>query len=195
MNLLPLPLANFGANLLLITQLTRMSKIVSTFLTLFIFLSAFGQHRWQGTTIYIVRHAEKDTGNNPVLRPPGLQRSGDLSRYLARKNISRIYTTPFRRNEMTADSLRLQHHIDTTHYSPKPSAEELYNLVKANGDLGKNILFVGHSNTVPLLIRNFGVSSYPQTDLPDNAYDNIYRLRFKNHQVKLKAKKFGVRTP
>ncbi|MEO7446182.1 MAG: hypothetical protein ABIT96_10625, partial [Ferruginibacter sp.] len=97
--------------------------------------------------------------------------------------------------EMTADSLRLQHHIDTTHYPPEPTTDELYNLVKNNDDLGKNILFIGHSNTLPLLIRNFGVSTYPQTDLPDNVYDNIYRLRFKKDRVKLKSKKFGLRTP
>lgn len=152
---------------------------------------ALAQLDYGKTVIYIVRHAEKDTGNNPALTLAGQQRAGELMRYLRNKNIHRIYSTAYRRNEMTADSMRLQLHIDTTHYSPKPTSQELFNLIKANADLGKKLLFIGHSNTVPLLVKNFGYNDYAPTDLADDAFDDLFILRFKRNKVKMKHKKYG----
>lgn len=154
---------------------------------------AMAQHSYGKTVIYIVRHAEKDTGNNPGLTTAGQQRAGDLMRYLRHKNIHRIYTTNYRRNDMTADSLRLQLHIDTVHYSPKATSAKLFEMIKANADLNTHILFIGHSNTVPLLLKNFGYNDYPYSDLADNAFDDIFKLRFKKNKVKMKHKKYGKR--
>ena len=41
-------------------------------------------------TLYIVRHAEKDTGNNPALSVAGQKRAGDLYRALKDKKIDLI---------------------------------------------------------------------------------------------------------
>jgi len=38
-------------------------------------------------TLYIVRHAEKDTGTNPAISTAGKQRAGDLYRSLKNKKI------------------------------------------------------------------------------------------------------------
>lgn len=161
------------------------------FLLIFNSENLCAQYNYKHTKIYIIRHAEKDTGNNPVLTKAGRERAGDLLRYLQDKKINHIYTTDYRRNEMTADSLRIYRGIDTTHYAPKPTADALLNLLKKNNDIGKTVLFIAHSNTVPLLINNFGVKNFPLTDLPDNAYNDIFLIRFKKTRVILERKKYG----
>ena len=42
------------------------------------------------TTIYVVRHAEKDTGKNPTLTTAGFARAGDLMHKLNNKGIQTI---------------------------------------------------------------------------------------------------------
>jgi broad specificity phosphatase PhoE len=152
----------------------------------------YAQADYRNTTIYLVRHAEKDTGNNPALTAGGRQRAGDLMRYLKKEKISHIYCTPYKRTEMTADSVRINKGIEVIHYSPKATWMELTDLLKKNNDLGKKVLFIGHSNTVPLLIKNFGVTDYPQVDLPDNAFDDIFIIRFKKGKATVKHKKYGL---
>ncbi|MEO6405363.1 MAG: histidine phosphatase family protein [Ferruginibacter sp.] len=151
----------------------------------------YAQADYRNTTIYIVRHAEKDTGNNPVLTEGGRQRAGELMRLLKKVKLHHIYTTPFRRTEMTADSIRIKKGTDTIHYAAKPSAESLFTLLQRNNDIGKKVLFVGHSNTVPLLLKNFGVVDYPQADIPDDAFDNIFIIHFKKGKPTLENKKYG----
>ncbi len=167
-------------------------KLVTSFcLLIFYCFSAHAQADYRNTTIYIVRHAEKDTGNNPVLTEGGMQRAGDLMRYLMKVKLHHIYTTPFRRTEMTADSIRIRKGADTMYYAAKPSPENLFMMLRENNDLGKKVLFVGHSNTVPLLIKNFGAIDFPQADLPDDAFDHIYIVHFKKGKPTVESKKYG----
>lgn len=151
----------------------------------------FAQADYNKTTIYIVRHAEKDTGDNPTLTADGRQRAGELKRFLKKVKINHIYSTPFRRTEMTADSLKIYKGIDVIQYPAKATWVELTELLKKNNDLGKTVLFIGHSNTVPLLIKMFGVSDYPQVDLPDKAFDDIFIIHFKKGKAIVKHKKYG----
>ena len=103
-----------------------LSKFVTSFFCILFFASAVNaQVDYRKTTIYIVRHAEKDTGNNPILTAGGKLRAGDLMRYFKKEEINHIYTTPYRRTEMTGDSLRIKRGIDTLHYPPKPTPEQL----------------------------------------------------------------------
>ncbi len=60
------------------------------------------------TKIYIVRHAEKESGNDPQLTVAGRNRAGDLMRTLKNKHIRHIYVTQYRRTQMTGDSMRIQ---------------------------------------------------------------------------------------
>jgi broad specificity phosphatase PhoE len=145
-----------------------------------------------GTKIYLVRHAEKDTGNNPPLTATGFKRAGDLMRTLKSKNIQRIYSTPTRRTMQTADSLRLLQNTDTLLYKADTTGEGLFAKITAAGDAGKTILIVGHSNTVPKLIRKLGVTDYWVKDLPDNEFDNLFLITYKKKKAKLKAMKYGA---
>lgn len=144
------------------------------------------------TIIYLVRHAEKESGRDPELTVAGKQRAGDLMRTLREKKVSRIYVTNYRRSRMTADSLRLQAGVDTVTYEADTTGVGLITKIKEFGDFGKTILVVGHTNTVPRLIRALGVDDFPEADLPDEEFDNLYEVQYKGNKVYLEHKKYGV---
>lgn len=141
--------------------------------------------------IFLVRHAEKVAGKDPVLTEAGNRRAGDLMRFMQGKNLKRIYTTPLRRTAMTADSLRLQFGIDTSFYKQDSTGEDLLQRLSTANDVNNTILIIGHSNTIPDLIRALGVKNFQLTDIADNEFDNIYLVKFKNKQAYLQQFKYG----
>lgn len=147
-----------------------------------------------GTTIYLVRHAEKDTGNNPPLTQAGFKRAGDLMRYLQSKDVSKIYSTKYKRTNQTADSLKLAQNLTTIIYDADTIGNDLVAKIKANGDEGKTILVVGHSNTVPKLIRRLGVTTFAMQNLPDTEFDNLFILKYKKRKISFKGIKYGERS-
>jgi len=144
--------------------------------------------------MYIVRHAEKDTGTNPALSLTGQKRAGDLYRELKDKKIDLILVSQYRRTGMTADSLRLYKKIEMLEYKADATAESLFKLIDANAAKAKNILIVGHSNTLPVIIKKAGVENYPQTDIPDYEYDNLFVVEKNKGRTVVVAKKFGTKS-
>lgn len=146
------------------------------------------------TKIYLVRHAEKDTGNNPQLTAAGRRRAGDLLQTLQNKNVQRIYATQYRRTQQTGDSLRIQLQIDTLLYKADTTGQGIYDKIIAAGDAGKTILIIGHSNTVPRIIRKLGAVNFPVADIPDMEFDNLYLITYKKGRAKVKQLKYGEKS-
>lgn len=144
------------------------------------------------TNIYLVRHAEKEAGRDPQLTEAGKKRAGDLLHILKDKKIKRIYVTNYRRSWMTADSLRIQLGIDTIGYTADTTGMGLLTRIKENNDYGNTILVIGHTNTVPRLIRALGFEEFPEQDLPDEEFDNLYLIQYKKNKVYLEHKKYGT---
>lgn len=146
----------------------------------------------ENTRIYLVRHAEKETGRDPVLTEAGRKRAGDLMRTLAKLDIRRIYVTAYRRSWMTADSLRIQLKIDTVVYDADTTGMGLLTKMKVHADFGKSILVVGHTNTLPPILRALGVENFTVAELPDEEFDNLFIVEYKNGKVLFEQKKYGV---
>jgi phosphohistidine phosphatase SixA len=150
------------------------------------------------TTIYFVRHAEKESGSDPVLTENGNKRAGDLMRKLKNKNIKRIYVTQFKRTQMTADSMRIQLGIDTVHYLADESGVDLFNKIAAHHDFSNSILIIGHSNTIPDYIKKAGVVNYPQANIPDGEFDNLFKVYYRRpfifspYRAHVKGVKYGA---
>ena len=142
-------------------------------------------------TFYIVRHAEKDTGNNPAISITGKKRAGDLYRILKNKKIDLIFVSKFRRSGMTADSLRIYKNIDTLHYSADATSDLLFKKILSSAGKAKNILIIGHSNTLPSIIKKLGVENYLQKDIPDTEYDHLFIVKYKKGKAILQSKKYG----
>ena len=146
------------------------------------------------TKIFIVRHAEKESGKDPVLTPAGNARAGYLMKVLQNEGIQKIYVSQYKRTQQTGDSLRIQLKIDTVHYAADTLCDDLVNTIMANGDFGKTILIIAHSNTIPQIIRKFGVTDYPYGDIPDNEFDNLFVITYKKEKAKLKKMKYGTKS-
>ncbi len=150
------------------------------------------------TNLYFVRHAEKEAGNDPALTENGKKRAGDLMRTLKDKKVQRIYVTQFKRTQITADSMRLQLGIDTVHYNADENGIDLFNKIAAHGDFNKTILIIGHSNTVPDYIKKAGLINYPQANITDTEFDNLYKVYyrrpflFSSYKAKVKLGKYGA---
>lgn len=146
------------------------------------------------TRIFIVRHAEKLSGTDPLLTPDGNKRAGDLMRTLEKEGVQKIYVSQFRRTQNTGDSMRIQLKIDTVHYTADTLCEKLIHAIMEHRDFGKTILVIAHSNTIPQIIRKFGVSDHPYGDIPDVEYDNLFVITYKKEKARLSKMKFGARS-
>jgi phosphohistidine phosphatase SixA len=155
---------------------------------------AFAQQEPAVTKIFIVRHAEKAAGNDPILTAAGNARAGDLMRKLQSEGIQKIYVSQYKRTQNTGDSLRLQLKIDTVHYAADTLCDKLISAIMEHGDFGKTILIIAHSNTIPQIIRKFGVTDYPYGDIPDNEFDNLFLITYKKEKAKVKVMKYGAKS-
>jgi 2,3-bisphosphoglycerate-dependent phosphoglycerate mutase len=147
-----------------------------------------GNHK---STIFMVRHAEKQAGNDPALTKEGNMRAGDLMRKLKNEKIKRMYVSEYKRTWQTADSLRIQFGIDTVHYLADTSCIDLFNAITKHGDWDKTILIISHSNILQKIIYKLGVTGFPQQNIPDNEFDNLFMVNFKKNKAKLKLVKYG----
>ncbi len=169
------------------------------YLLIFCILTAFqnalfAQQETGVTKIYIVRHAEKQSGNNPLLTEGGNKRAGDLMRTLQNEGLQKIYVSQYRRTQNTGDSLRIQLKIDTVHYEADTLCDKLINAIMEHGDFGKTILIIAHSNTIPQIIRKLGVKDYPYGDIPNNEFDNLFMITYKKGKAKVKVIKYGTKS-
>lgn len=153
-----------------------------------------------GNTIYVARHAEKETGIDPVtmktfgdppLSPAGQERALKLKEILGSKNIKHIYSTNTLRTISTAKPLKeLFLNMPITIYSMKQDSFNLFIQNVKNIKKG-DVLIVGHSNTVDDIVNKiFGQTAVPG-DLKDYEYDNLFILKRKGKGYKFINEKYG----
>lgn len=103
---------------------------------------------------YIVRHAEKGQLANPDTATPlsaaGMQRAAVLDDTLQNKNVTVIYVSEFLRTQQTAAPSAAAFGITPTMYSTSDGVESLVSQLRAISN--RNVLVVGHSDTVPNLV-------------------------------------------
>ena len=157
-------------------------------LCLFFSLTAWSQ------SYYIVRHAEKavpDAGstmmaNDPPLSEFGKARAQSLAEILKDKKIGYIFSTNTIRTRTTAEPLAQLLGITIQTYGPRPDSAFIQQLKK----LDKNVLIVGHSNTVDDLVNMLSNKQYVPGDLPDSEYDNIFMVHTRKEWVVFESRKF-----
>ena len=161
-------------------------------LTLLFFALNLSAQAQKNKTIWVVRHAEKLTDDpkdtNPVLSEKGLQRAEDLKQYLSKKKIEKIFSTPFLRTKNTAEPLAKILNIKVEIYETKIDAN-FANKIKALPN--KNILIIGHSNTVLEIVNILGAKP-PVQSLKDDDYDFLFEVKIKRDKVSVKTHRYGV---
>ncbi len=153
------------------------------------------------TTVYLVRHAEK--AEVPVGDPPlteaGRERAAGLARLLSPLGIRTIITSQYLRTKETAGPLAAAAGIaplivpmTADRSAPGGIAErsikELVDRILEHK--GEPILVVGHSNTLPLIIKALGGAPVP--DIPDSDYDSLFVVTISDRgDIALTRKKYG----
>ncbi|KAA5548631.1 phosphoglycerate mutase family protein [Adhaeribacter rhizoryzae] len=146
------------------------------------------------TTIYLVRHAEKETRNpseqDPDLTEVGQKRAQALKAYLEDVPVDAFFSTPYKRNQQTlaplaqGRPLQFYESHDYTLLRDKILSEHK----------GKTVVVVGHSNTLLPIIEAFGAKK-PIKEITDRDYDNIFKLTIlPKGKAKVEAGKFGAQS-
>ena len=129
------------------------------------------------STVFLVRHAERaDTqpgatpamGADPDLSEAGRARAESLATMLKDAKITAIFATEFKRTQQTAAPLAKALGITVTTVASNSTADLLKKIRASKG----NVLVVGHSNSVPDVIKGLGVST-PVT-IADDEFDNLF---------------------
>lgn len=120
----------------------------------------------QPLVVYAVRHAEKVTERgDPELSPEGTARAAELARVLADVPVDAIYSTNTKRTRTTAQPLATAKGLEIQSYAPGRLAPTL-----AAGT-ARCVVVVGHSNTVPALLRGLGAAYEPKLL---QGYDDLF---------------------
>lgn len=125
----------------------------------------------EGQTVYVVRHMQKDVGEDPGLTAEGQANAVRLAAMLAGEGIASVHASRTRRAMATARPLAERLGLDITPYDPARPEELVEQVRRAGG----GALVVGHSNTVPDLVERFG--GLRPEPIADHHYGTLYIVR------------------
>lgn len=140
------------------------------------------------STLILVRHAEKDFGEDPTLTPEGTERAERLAEMLRHVELDAVYSSDTRRTRATAAPAADQAGLETQIYNPKEMRYFSGRLRQRHA--GETVLVVGHSNTTPelanLLARTDTLPRFSELDygnllivsLPPVGEARVLKLRY-----------------
>jgi broad specificity phosphatase PhoE len=125
--------------------------------------------------VILVRHAELQAGamaapKNVPLSPAGKERAQRLAALLKDSGIAAIYVTDFTRTNDTAQPLSQELDRPLTVVSKGEQQDLAGRLRKSHG--GQVVLVVGHTDTLPELIKSLGYPASVKIEAQD--YGNIF---------------------
>jgi len=116
--------------------------------------------------VYVVRHAERADGGavgagmttpaDPELSAEGQARASKIAAMLAEAGVKAIFTTEYKRTKSTAAPLATKLGLTSQVVTAKDAAGLIDRLKKEHAN--DIVLIVGHSNTVPGIIKALGGS-------------------------------------
>src|SRR5689334_24387771 len=130
------------------------------------------------TTVVLVRHAEKEVGaiSDAPLSPEGEQRADRLANMFGDTQkfgrLQKIYVTNTRRTQQTALRLSQRLGITSEVVDAKIESAELARRV-LDENRGGRVLIVGHSNTVPALVKAL-TRADAVPPIGEEEYDTMY---------------------
>jgi probable phosphoglycerate mutase len=127
--------------------------------------------------VFLVRHAEradagmasaKTPGTDPALSDTGLARAKTLAGMLKDAKITAVITTEYQRTRQTGEPVAKAAGVSPTVVESKDAAGLLARVKAAPG----NVLVVGHSNTLPELLKGLGITE--AVAIADDEYDAMF---------------------
>jgi 2,3-bisphosphoglycerate-dependent phosphoglycerate mutase len=127
------------------------------------------------TTIYLIRHAEKDRSNkenkDPALTEDGKQRAERWAEVLGLSKMEAVYSTNYQRTLQTAAPTAMRNGLEIQTYEPNSlNIDSIATVHK-----GARVLIVGHSNTTPMLV-NRALGERRFESIEDTVNGNLFVL-------------------
>jgi broad specificity phosphatase PhoE len=145
------------------------------------------------TTIYLVRHGEKDLTPglaDPPLAPAGEVRAQLLAKKLAKYHPATLFTTDTRRTRATLAPLAQATGLTPEVYSAKEPTALASRLQQDYA--GKTVVVVGHSNTLLPLLTALGVAPLPG-EIRDEEYNYLFKVTLRAGQpARLIMSRYGA---
>jgi len=156
-------------------------------------LMAFPARAETPITVFLVRHAEKQTNvADPPLTEAGRDRAELLAGVLADADITAIFTSQYNRTQETAAPIAKRLGLSVA-VVPAKDLGALLSKVRALPP-GARALIVGHSDTVPALAHR--LTGARVAELTDADYDRLYVATFgKNGQGEVVVLHYGGAVP
>ena len=134
-------------------------------------------------TVILVRHAERMDAprEDPPLSEAGRARAERLAKMLAGAGVKAVYTSQFLRTRETAEPLAKQLGVAVTPISlqvkqsnPREVSEASIRQIvdRIMGGSADTVLVVGHSNSVPDVIRMLGADKAPTID--EKSFNDLF---------------------
>jgi len=153
--------------------------------------SAFGPAGANGpqvTTVYVVRHAEKQDGSDPGLTTRGQQRAQALAEMLGDDDIAAVFATEYLRTKQTVGPLARALGLPIQQ-SVAAKPEDLAEYI-VREYAGAAVVVAAHSNTVPRLLTALGVRE--KLEIADKEYGDLFVVvRRANGSVDFSRHRFG----
>ena len=132
------------------------------------------------TTIIIVRHAEAvpNAGSDPVLSDAGIARANALAAALKDAGVAGVFTTQYQRTHLTGQAVATAMNTPLLKTTIAGGAAGLEGYVKQMvADVlekyaGRTVVMVGHSNTVPALVKGF--TGIDVGEIAHDSYDQMF---------------------
>lgn len=180
----------------------RILILLALVVTPLVFSRAVIGQEFKPITVFLVRHAEKEDEprQDPPLTPTGVARSQELARMLASAGIKAIFTSQFMRTKLTAEPLAAKLGLTPTAFNlksnqsnPRQIAEESTAEVvnKILERAGESVLVVGHSNSIPDVIKMLGGEMVPTID--ERRFNDLFIVTvFAQGKAKVAHLKYGA---
>jgi broad specificity phosphatase PhoE len=131
-------------------------------------------------TVYLVRHAEKQTDqNDPPLTECGTQRAQGLAQLLRSVNLEHVYSSDYKRTLRTAAAVADSQNLQVELYDPGKLEEIKVTLLNRKQDA----LVVGHGNTTAVLAGMLATQELEETEY--HSYDRIYQVVVFNNTARV----------
>ncbi len=126
--------------------------------------------------VVLVRHAEKQAGDDPELTEAGHAAAARLAALLGGSGVTHLEHSPFRRTAQTLAPLAEASGVEPTVTDPR-DVDGLADRLRALSD-GAVAVVAGHSNTIPAAVAALGGAVAGGLDargfLPEEVYDRVF---------------------
>jgi len=160
------------------------------------------QDEFKPITVFLIRHAEREQEpkQDPPLSKDGVARSTALARLLSSAGIKAILTSQYTRTKQTAEPLATKLGLTVTPFTLKispsnprqiaaESTAEVTNKILERS--GESVLVIGHSNSIPDVIKMLGGDVVPTID--ERKFDDLFIVTvYAKGKAKVVQLKYGA---